>query len=111
MLITMRHEMKQRYRVFRRSWGTYHCEDLVTKNQESLSTRDRNEAYRLAAAMNETADQPAFSRQLARVYWKAGDPDIPVVDLVQRGQIIERKAGAFRLLAAIDDHHHLAWTG
>lgn len=74
MLMTMRHEMKQRYRVFRRSWGTYYCEDLVTKKQETLRTRDQDEAYRLVAAMNETADQPAFSRQLARVYWKAGDP-------------------------------------
>jgi hypothetical protein len=31
MLMIMRYEMKQRYRVFRRSWGTYYCEDIVTK--------------------------------------------------------------------------------
>ena len=68
MLTTMRYEMKQRCRVFRRSWGTYYCEDFLTKKQETLRTRDRDEAYRLAAAMNETANQPAFSRQLARVY-------------------------------------------
>ena len=74
MLITMRHEMKNRYRVFRRSWGTYYCEDLVTKKQESLKTRDKDEAYRLVAARNETEDAPAFSLHLARVYWKAGDP-------------------------------------
>lgn len=74
MLITVRHEMKNRYRVFRRGWGTFYCEDLVTKKQESLKTRDKDEAYRLVAAKNETEDAPAFSLHLARVYWKAGDP-------------------------------------
>ena len=44
------------------------------RQQETLKTRDKNEAYRLVAAKNETQDGPAFSRQLARVYWKAGDP-------------------------------------
>ena len=74
MLITMRHEMKNRYRVFRRGWGTFYCEDLVTKKQESLKTRDKDEAYRLVAAKNETETAPAFSLHLARVYWRAGDP-------------------------------------
>jgi len=66
--------MKQRYRVFRRSWGTFYCEDLVTRKQESLHTRDKDEAFRLVAAKNETENAPAFSLHLARVYWKAGDP-------------------------------------
>lgn len=66
--------MKERYRVFRRGWGTYYCEDLLTKKQESLHTRVRNEANRLVAAKNETEEYPAFSLHLARVYWKAGDP-------------------------------------
>ena len=68
MLITMRHEMKNRYRVFRRGWGTFYCEDLVTKKQTTLKTRDRDEAYRLVAAQNENEDAPAFSLHLARVY-------------------------------------------
>lgn len=66
--------MKNRYRVFRRGWGTFYCEDLVTKKQTTLKTRDRDEAYRLVAAQNENEDAPAFSLHLARVYWKAGDP-------------------------------------
>ncbi len=66
--------MKNRYRVFRRGWGTYYCEDLVTKKQTTLKTRDKDEAYRLVAAQNENEDVPAFSLHLARVYWKAGDP-------------------------------------
>jgi hypothetical protein len=58
--------MKQRYRVFRRGWGTYYCEDLLTKKQESLHTRDKAEAFRLVAARNETNQAPAFSLHLAR---------------------------------------------
>jgi len=67
--------MKNRYRVFRRGWGTFYCEDLVTKKQTTLKTRNKDEAHRLVAARNETEDAPAFSRHLARVYWKAGDPE------------------------------------
>lgn len=74
MFITMKNDMKQRYRAFLRPWGVYYCEDLQTGKQETLKTRDKAEAYRLVAAKNETADAPAFSLQLARVYWKAGDP-------------------------------------
>jgi integrase len=66
--------MKNRYRVFRRGWGTYYCEDLVTKKQESLHTRERSEAHRLVAAKNEHDKAPSFSLHLARVYWQAGDP-------------------------------------
>jgi hypothetical protein len=70
----MNQQMKNRFRVFRRGWGTYYCEDLVTKQQTTLKTRDKDEAFRLVAAKNETEDAPAFSLHLARVYWKAGDP-------------------------------------
>ncbi len=66
--------MKQRYSVFLRPWGVFYYEDHQTGKQETLKTRDKDEAYRLVAAKNETQDGPAFSRQLARVYWKAGDP-------------------------------------
>ena len=70
----MKENMKQRYRVFLRPWGTYYFEDLVTGKQETLKTRDKNEAFRLVAAKNENSNAPAFSLHLARVYWKAGDP-------------------------------------
>ncbi|MCX6917460.1 MAG: hypothetical protein NT167_31240, partial [Verrucomicrobia bacterium] len=50
-------------------------EDLVTKKQTTLGTRDKTEADRLVAAKNEHEEAPAFSLQLARVYWKAGDPE------------------------------------
>ena len=66
--------MSQRYRVFRRGWGTFYCQDLTTGKQESLRTRDKTEAHRLVAARNESEQAPAFSLQLARVYWRASDP-------------------------------------
>jgi len=44
----MKDNMKQRYRAFRRGWGTYYCEDLQTRKQESLKTSDKDEAYVLA---------------------------------------------------------------
>ena len=62
----MNQQMKNRFRVFRRGWGTYYCEDLVTKQQYTLKTRDKDEAFRLVAARNETEDAPAFSLHLAR---------------------------------------------
>jgi hypothetical protein len=71
----MNSNMKQRYRVFRRGWGTYYCEDLQTGKQFSLTTRDKAEAFRLVAAKNEAEVAPAFSLHLARVYWRAGDPE------------------------------------
>jgi len=70
----VKENMKQRYRVFLRPWGTYYFEDLVTGKQETLKTRDKNEAFRLVAAKNENEKASAFSLHLARVYWKAGDP-------------------------------------
>ena len=48
----MQKNMKQRYRVFLRPWGVYYCEDLTTKKQETLKTRDKDEAHRIVAARN-----------------------------------------------------------
>src|SRR5215469_10696987 len=70
----MKVNMKQRYTVFLRPWGVYYCQDLTTGKQETLKTRDKDEAFRLVAARNEHEEAPAFSLHLARVYWKAGDP-------------------------------------
>lgn len=42
--------MKQRYRGFLRPWGVHYCDDLTTKKQETLKTRDKDEAYRRAAS-------------------------------------------------------------
>jgi hypothetical protein len=70
----MNSNMKNRYRAFRRAWGVYYCEDTQNGKQESLATANKQEASRLVHAKNEGEQHPAFNLQLARVYWKAGDP-------------------------------------
>src|SRR5688572_30551785 len=70
----MQEAMKQRYRLFKRSWGTYYIEDIELGKQDSLETKDKNEAQRLFHAKNETAHLPAFNLKMARVYLQAADP-------------------------------------
>jgi hypothetical protein len=41
----MNQPMKNRYHVFQRGWGTYYCEDLLTKKQATLKTRDKDKAF------------------------------------------------------------------
>ncbi len=57
----MNQTMQNRYRVFRPVWGTFYREDLVTKKQATLKTRDKDEACRIVAAKNETEEAPAFT--------------------------------------------------
>jgi len=78
--------------------GVYYSEDLVTRKQESLHTRDKAEAYRLIATKNETDQQPAFSLYLARVYWKAGDPATATRTWHQRS------------FPPLSDHHSMIWN-
>jgi hypothetical protein len=68
--------MRNSYRLFRRDdrGGTYYCENVATKRQESLRTKLRSEAERLVSARNEAASQPALNLQLARAYLSPHDP-------------------------------------
>ncbi len=68
--------MSQRYRKFKRSWGTYYAYDSVTGNSVSLKTRVRTEADQKVHAMNEADRQPAITLGLARVYLNAADPKL-----------------------------------
>lgn len=69
--------MQPKFRLYRRSsrsHGTYYAQDCVTGARESLGTKDRTEAERLLQAKNETVAQPAFNREMAKVYLRAQDP-------------------------------------
>ena len=68
--------MSQRYRKFKRTWGTYYAYDNVTGNSVSLKTRVKAEADQKVNAMNETERQPGISLGLARVYLNATDPKL-----------------------------------
>ena len=64
--------MKQRYYLFKRK-GVFYLQDSATGKQESLKTRDRNEAHRLLHARNEALAAPLLNVALARAYLSAHD--------------------------------------
>ena len=65
-----------RYRMYARSdrHGTYYWEDIKSRRQGSLKTKNRGEAEKLLHAKNETDRQPNLNQELGRVYLKASDP-------------------------------------
>jgi len=69
-------DMTQRYRKFKRAWGSYYAYDNLTGNSVTLKTRDKDEADQKVHAMNETERRPAISLGLARVYMNAVDPKL-----------------------------------
>ena len=54
----MKVDMTQRYRKFKRAWGTYYAYDNATGNSITLKTQDKAEATQKVNAMNETERQP-----------------------------------------------------
>jgi hypothetical protein len=64
--------MRNRYRIFRRRKFRY-IEDVKTGKQESLHTKDRQEAERLRQAPNEALKSPMLSVALGRAYQAAYD--------------------------------------
>ena len=57
-------DMSQRYRKFKRTWGTYYAYDNVTGNSVSLKTRVKAEADQKVNAMNE-AEHLGGSREIS----------------------------------------------
>lgn len=69
--------MQARYRLYRRSNrsnGTYYAQDSTTGARESLGTKSKAEAEKLLQAKNDANVQPILSRELAKVYMHAQDP-------------------------------------
>ena len=66
--------MKGKYRIYCRANGTFYAEDRVSGKRESLATKVRAEAQRLLEAKNEAHSQPILSRELAKAYVHAQDP-------------------------------------
>ena len=80
--------MQNKYRLYHRGNGTYYVEDRETGVRESLKTKDKTGAEKLLRAKNEAIVQPAFNREMAKVYLRAQDPDfctrtwLTVADLI-----------------------------
>jgi hypothetical protein len=61
--------MKPRFKLYRRKLGgTFYVQDNQTNKQESLNTRNRDEAVTLLHARNEAARQPQLNLQIAKAY-------------------------------------------
>ena len=65
--------MKQRLILFRRA-GVFCSENITTRQQTSLRTKDQSEALTLLNARNESFQQPDLDLQIARAYLTASDP-------------------------------------
>jgi len=70
--------MQDKYRLYRRSnraQGTFYAQNCDTGARESLGTKSKPEAEKLLRAKNKAAEQPAFNREMAKVYLRAEDVD------------------------------------
>lgn len=103
----MSQKVKNRFRLFRRGWGTYYVEDTDTGTQQSLQTTDKREAQRLVHARNEAQHTPQVNLMIAKAYLAASDPT-----LISRtwqdvmNAIINTKTGdtRYRWETAVKDH-------
>ncbi len=68
--------MKEKFRLFLRKGGMYYAENVDSRKQSSLGTKDRKEALRLLHAKNEAHRQPSLNLQMGQAYLSAADPEI-----------------------------------
>src|SRR5262245_23975216 len=74
--------MKTRFRLYQRDKSkpqgerVFYSFDNDTKKQKSLGTRDRKEAVRLIAALNEANQQPSINRQIAVGYHRGPESSV-----------------------------------
>jgi integrase len=68
-------EMNEKFGLMKRPWGVFYAKEKATGKQQSLHTSDRQEARRLLHSMNEAHRDPMVSRQIARAYLCAADPE------------------------------------
>ena len=64
--------VRKKFRMFLRG-SVFWCQDNDTRKQESLGTKDREEAERFLAAKNEAYRNPAINLQIARAYLMVSD--------------------------------------
>ncbi len=66
--------MKEKFRLFVRRGGMFYAEDIESRKQTSLGTKNRKEALRLLHAKNESHRTPSLNLQMGQVYLSASDP-------------------------------------
>ena len=67
--------MKNRYRLVRRAYGICYSLDKENGRRESLETTNKIEAQKLLSAKNDTIQQPALNKAMAKVYLSAASPE------------------------------------
>lgn len=67
--------MQNKFRLYERYNGTFYAQEIETGLRETLKTKDRPTAELKLSAMNQAASQPAFNREMARVYLRGTDPE------------------------------------
>ena len=72
--------MKVKYRLFVRKGGMFYAEDVETRKQTSLGTKDRKEALRLLHAKNESHRAPSLNLQMGHAYLSATDPFVRLTE-------------------------------
>jgi integrase len=65
--------MQLKYRSYQRAAGVFYWQEKGTSNRGSLRTKNRAEAERLLAAMNDAHRQPLLNLALGRTYLSAHD--------------------------------------
>ena len=82
--------------MFRRG-KVFWCQDNETGKQESLRTKDKDEAKTLLAARNEAHRQPSLNLQIARTYLQAGDPEVATRDWqIVMDELAKTRSGSTR---------------
>jgi integrase len=82
---------KQRFRLYRRSNGTYYAHENETGKQTSLRTKDKREAAGLVVAKNQAVAQPILNVAMAKVYLSAKSPELlprtwsELIEVMMRG--------------------------
>ena len=67
--------MQNRFTCFRRG-AVFYCEDRTSGQQQSLRTRNRDEARRIVQAKNDSVNQPLLNLVMAKTFLAAQDPKI-----------------------------------
>ena len=66
-------KVKSRYKMFRRTGGVFYWEDIQTRQQGSLGTKDKHVARKFMHQKNESHEQPALNLAMAKAYASAHD--------------------------------------
>jgi integrase len=67
--------MKTTYRIFKRGNGVYYVQNNETGKQNSLKTKNLEEAKKLCGAYNEAASESQINREIGMAYFAGSDPE------------------------------------